>query len=300
MHSESGYSYTNTRIKVKKSFLLKREDFHRLMKMSLPEIALYLEQGIYKKEVEELGVKFKGVNLVEYALNRNLERTLRGILKISIKQASRQIKLYLKRYDVYNVKTIMSGKQSGAQSEKILNELIACGELSREFLEGVVKKSADMNGAIELFKDTEYYDTLKKNSGDVAKMQDELDKRYYSQILQGAEQELLEYTRFEIWVKNTLNRLRGEKSAIKVELLPGERGARLQTQLKGDTVQNRVMLRKMLVTRGLKMVHGFKRNIRPAIGYFVAKENEIDNIRIISRGRHAGLPEEAVANQLVM
>ncbi|HLC59160.1 MAG TPA: V-type ATPase subunit [archaeon] len=296
----SGYAYTNTRVKVKKSFLLKHDEFQRFMKMSLPEIAISLGQGVYKKEIEELGFRFKGVNLLEYALNKNLERTFQIILGFSIEEAKNQIGLYLKRYDVHNLKTIISGKNSKASEEKIINELIACGEFSRQFLEQAVKRAATVNDAMELFKDTEYYNIMKNNIGNIPQMEDELDKYYYTTVLQQAEKELKDYIRFEIWVKNTLNKLRGEKVQIKVQLLPHEKPKKLKALMKEDNVETRVLFKRILVEKGLKMVHGVGRNSKPVIGFFIAKENEVNNIRIIARGKHSNLSEEVVAKQLVV
>ncbi len=301
----SGYAYTNTRVRVKKAMLLKPDDFKKFMKMSLHEIASYLGQGTYKKEVEELGVRFKGMNLIEYALNKNLERTFQKILGFSLERAGVQIKLYLKRYDIYNIKTVLRGKHSKASVDKILNELIACGELTRVFLEDVVRKAANVSEVMEFFKGTEYYDMLKKDAGDMHKLEDELDKFYYSQVLKKAEKELKEYIGYEIWVKNTLNKLRGQKhklqeNVIKMEMLPGDKPVKLKVPLKEENVDTRIFLKKLLVTKGLKMVYEFKTNVRPVLGYFIAKENEINNIRIIARGKHSGLPEDLVSKQLVM
>ena len=297
---ESGYSYTNIRVKYRKDLLLKPEIFQKLMKMSnLSEITSYLEQTVYKKEIDELKTKFSDINLIEYALNRNLEWTFQKIISFSLEKAKEQIKLYLRRYDVANIKTIIRGKDSKASDEKIINELIACGEFTRDFLEKVVRNSRDINEAIEFFKETEYYDILKKINNDLSKLEDELDKFYYKRMLKLAEGGLKKYIRSEIWVKNTLNKLRGQKDKIKVELIQGEKPEKINIPLKEDNIETRVFLKKLLISKCLKMIDRFKTNVQYLLGYLVAKENEVNNIRIIARGKYSGLSEELMAKELV-
>jgi V/A-type H+-transporting ATPase subunit C len=294
----SGYAYTNTRIKAMKAKLLKKEDYQKFLKMSLAEIARYLQETEYNKEITELAVRFSGINLIEYASNKNLENTFAKILGFALLQPKGQVRLYLRRYDVANIKTILRGKFSKTSNEKISKEIIASGEFSRAFLENVIKESSNAADAIEHFKETEYYSILKEFSNDLTKLEDELDKSYYITVLGNAEKELKDYIRMEIAVKNALNRLRGRKVNIKVEIIPREK--RINVPYQEDSVEARIFVKKLLIERAIRMVHEVKFNIRPILGYFIAKENEVSNIRVLTRGRHAGLSEELIQKQLVI
>ncbi len=294
----SGYAYTNTRIKAMKAKLLKKEDYQKFLKMSLAEIARYLQETEYNKEITELAVRFSGINLIEYASNKNLENTFAKILGFALLQPKEQVRLYLRRYDVANIKTILRGKFSKTSNEKISKEIIASGEFSRAFLENVIKESSNAADAIEHFKETEYYSILKEFSNDLTKLEDELDKSYYITVLGNAEKELKDYIRMEIAVKNALNRLRGRKVNIKVEIIPREK--RINVPYQEDSVEARIFVKKLLIERAIRMVHEVKFNIRPILGYFIAKENEVSNIRLLTRGRHAGLSEELIQKQLVI
>ena len=296
--STSGYAYTNTRVKAMKAKLLKKEEYQKFLKMSLAEIARYLQETEYNKEITELGVKFSGINLVEYGLNRNLEKTFAKILHFALQQPKEQVRLYLRRYDVSNIKTILRGKFSRVSNEKISNELIASGEFSRGFLEKAIIDSSNVEEAIEQFKGTEYHSILEKFSNDLTKLEDELDKFYYMVVLTNAEKELKDYIRMEVSVKNVLNKLRAKKANIKVDVISGEK--RIIVPYQDDSIEARVFMKKLLVERAIRMVHEVKYNIRPVLGYFVAKENEISNLRILTRGRHAGLSEELIQKQLVI
>ena len=60
--------YVCTRMRVRKSKLLPREEFMRMLNMSLPEITRVIEETSYKQEIDELGTTFKGIDLLEVAL----------------------------------------------------------------------------------------------------------------------------------------------------------------------------------------------------------------------------------------
>lgn len=290
--------YTYTRVKAMKAKLLKDEDYQKFLKMSLEEITRYLQETEYNKEITELAVKSSGINLVEYGLNKNLENMFTKIWRVALQDVKDQIRIYLRRYDVANMKTILRGKFSKVSNEVINNELIASGELSRDFLERVVKESSTIEDVIVHFKRTEYYTILKKFSNDLTKTEDELDKFYYSIALDTAGKDLKEFIQMEIAVKNTLNRLRGKKANINVEIIPGEKKVTVPYQ--EDSIEARVFVKKLLIERAIRMVHEAKRNLKPVLGYFIAKENEINNLRILTRGRHAGLSEELIQKQLVI
>ncbi len=296
----SGYAYTNTRVRVMKTKLLGRNDFAKMSKMSFSEIARHLQETEYQREISELATLHEGANLIEYSLNRNMENTFNKIISFSINASQDQIKLYLKRYDVLNVKTFLRGKHAKALDNAILSELICAGGLDRQFFENALKKSATPEQAILQLKGTEYYGIALRFKDDLPKMEDELDRHYYSTVLLDAEPELEAFIRDEIKVKNTLNRLRAEKTELKQDFLENESDIRWNLPKQGDAVENRVFLKKFLLERGNKMVREFKRNIRPVLGYFIAKENEVSNIRILVRGKASGLGPALIEQQLVV
>lgn len=296
----SGYPYTNTRVRVMKTKLLQKNDFEKMLRMSSSEIARFMQETEYNKEISELATRYSNANLIEYSLNKNLENTFKKIFSFSIDASQEQIALYLKKFDAASVKTFLRGKYSSARNEDILSEMICAGELDRDFFENALKKSKNFEEAILQLKDTEYFETIKKHKGNLSKMEDELDKQYYKAVIGFAEQELAEFLRDEIKAKNTLNRFRAKKADIKLELIENESAAKLSLPKPVDSIENRVFLKKFLLERGNKMAREFAANIRPVLGYFIAKENEINNIRIIIRGKLAGLSLDLIEQQLVI
>ncbi len=74
------YAYATTRVKARKAFLFPRETYLKLLQMTVPEINRYIEESKYKQEIDELATRYRGIDLVEYALNLNLAREMNDIL----------------------------------------------------------------------------------------------------------------------------------------------------------------------------------------------------------------------------
>src|SRR3989344_7732253 len=98
------YPYTYARVSAMKGKLLKADDYHKLLKMKFAEIAKFLEESDYKQEVDEYSVQYEGAELLERALNRNLQRAFEKLKRISPEQLNTVIQAYLIRRDVWNMK----------------------------------------------------------------------------------------------------------------------------------------------------------------------------------------------------
>ena len=71
LHIPSGnYAYVCTRVKAKRSFLLPKDTYSRLLVMDIPGITRFIGEGQYKKEINELSLKYSGSELVETALKK--------------------------------------------------------------------------------------------------------------------------------------------------------------------------------------------------------------------------------------
>jgi V/A-type H+-transporting ATPase subunit C len=304
LEKRSGFAYTNTRVRAMKTQLLELSDFNRLLKMSSAEIARFLGETQYKKEINELATRFEGIDLIELALNKNLANTFKKILDFSVKEAKTQIQLYLQKFDYWNIKTILRGKNSNALNEEILLNLIPAGSLSEDLLKKIVLNSSTIEEAIELFKGTQYYDFLKKKfvelKGNLSLLEDELDIEYYNNALSIASPELKEFLQKEIDIRNTLNFLRAQISNIKFKPIPGGTIKEFKFKKPVNFDELKVKLRKEFLTQSRKLLHTFKLSVQPIIGFFIAKELEVKNLRLIARGKHAKLPLELIEKHLVV
>jgi len=98
-----------------KSKLLPKETYPRLLNMGIDEITRFIQESEYKNDVDELAMKYSGGDLAEHALNRNLALTYDKLLRITSGELNYLIVAYLKRYDIWNIKTLLRGILYNAQ-----------------------------------------------------------------------------------------------------------------------------------------------------------------------------------------
>ncbi len=61
-----------------------------------------------------------------------------------------------------------------------------------------------------------------------------------------------------------------------------------------------IVLRKGLIAYGEKISHLYPLSITPILGYILRKNTEVNNLRIIARGKESHLSDEVIKNQLVI
>ena len=216
-----------------KTKLIPHEMYQRMLGMDIPEITRYLEETQYKEEIDLMAKDHSGAELVEFATFANLAKTYRKLLDVSIDEPQFLILEYLRRWDIWNIKTILRGKFYGASEEEITKYLVPAGELDMEFLEGLVKKER-VEEVISAFDGTDYYEALAHYDGQMlSSVENALDKLYYFRMeravggtLSVGGGLLLKYVRKEIDVKNLvtlfrMNKAGIEASVIQDNLIPG-------------------------------------------------------------------------------
>ncbi len=181
------YPYTYARVSVMKGKLIKKEDYYKLIKMELNSVTKFLEtETDYKKEIDELAVKYSGSDLIERALNENLVRTFDKLKRISTKEVDLMVNAFLKRWDVQNIKTILRGKYSDASIEQIELLIIPAGTISRPDLTAMAKmdsfeKILEQSGFIEK-KNIEPIIKSFRETGSIMEMENALDKAYLTEM----------------------------------------------------------------------------------------------------------------------
>jgi V/A-type H+-transporting ATPase subunit C len=215
--------YVCTRMRVRKAKLIPREEYQRMLNMSLPEITRIIEETSYKQEIDELGTTFKGIDLLEVALSWNLAKEYQRIIAITPGTLKQFTRAYLRYWDIQNVLTILRGKMQGMKAGKIKEVLVPAGSLDKVVLDRLLNEDGP-DRVIDALKGKRLYPVLAreypaaKESGSFAKMENELYKQFYAEIIaetsgEGAGGRLfLAYIRLDIDVKNilTLFRLRAD------------------------------------------------------------------------------------------
>jgi len=171
-----------------RTMLLKKGEYQKLIKMSFNEIARYLQDSIYKKEIDSLATELSGAELLEISLNRNLQSSFEKLRRISPKELNILIDQYLKRKDIEDIKTILRGKYTKTDNAKIIKSLQAAGTLSLDYL----KKLNEFDNIVEILKKImifnfqEFNDAVKEfeEKNILSPIENKLDSLYYIEILE--------------------------------------------------------------------------------------------------------------------
>ena len=150
------YIYICTRMRVRKTTLLPREEYMRMLNMSLPEITRIIGETEYKQEIDELGTTFQGIDLIEVALSWNLAKEYQKILEITPGSLKQFTQAYLRRWDIQNVLTILRGKTQGEKTGKIKEILVPAGSLDRAILDRLLAED-NVDKIIESLKGYRMY-----------------------------------------------------------------------------------------------------------------------------------------------
>jgi len=334
------YAYITGRVRAMKTKLIPNEMYPRMLSMDNSEIARYLEETQYKDEIDAMSKDYSGSELVEHATFANLAKTYRKLLDVSIDEPQFLILEYLRRWDVWNIKTLLRGKFYGAKDEELMKYVVPAGELSPEFLAEVAKKET-VQEVISSFDGTDYATALTNYDGkNLAPIENALDKLYYFRMeravggtLSVGGGLLLKYVRREIDIKNLITLFRMNKAGIdstiiQENLIPGgklyDELSRMAGQPFGEFLRSlegypfwssisdiatvdidsisriEARLKAYLVRYAWALSNYHPLSILPVLGYMVSKETEVSNIRKIVRGKDAKLPPELVEEQVVV
>jgi V/A-type H+-transporting ATPase subunit C len=343
---ESGnYPYATARARAKKSALLSKDTYARMLQMEIPQIARLLSEGGYKAQILALAARVSGVDLIELATSRNLAAVFSQIIEFSEGELRQMIGWYLDRFDVQNIKTIVRGKLFGATPAEVSEDIVAAGSMRESFLESLIQLST-LEEVFERLEGTIYaqaLETLGESPAELKKWnqwEDLVTKLYYENLLAvvpertDSTRAMREWVRREVDIVNlkTLLRLWAQKVTLPydpfieggyefpkedlAELLALDANAlaaRLREYPFAEDLANRLrdlptlglgnLVRSVekvhLLTAG-RQAHVHPLSVLPILDYIVRKEREVQNLRIIARGKESGLPPEVIRELLVV
>jgi V/A-type H+-transporting ATPase subunit C len=215
----TNYIYACTRMRVRRSLLIPREDYLRMLNMSLPEITRFVGETSYRSEIDELGTSFSGINLVEVALSWNLAKEYQSILELVPGDLKHFTASYLRRWDIQNVVTILRGKMQGMAPGKIKEVLVPAGRLDKVALDRLLAEDSPER-VVEALRGERFYPVLEKElprameTGSFAHLENELYKGYYARLIADAKEGVkggnifLKYIELEIDTRNIQNLFR--------------------------------------------------------------------------------------------
>lgn len=312
-----------------KSALLKKSDYTKLVKMSLNEVTGFLESTEYKKEIDEVALIHKGMQLAEIAINKNLSNTHKKLRRITPMKLRQFLDIYLMRHDLYNVKTSLRAKYTGETEIEHLMEPYA---LPIQFLKDLMKK-ATMEEMLAEVLDRPTLKKIRDKSQNLVEIENMLDKEYYSKVIEITGKSLFrQFLENEIEIRNIINIFRFKREGMdrgeiqkylisspsktvkrlagaSLEDLPGiiensKYGKHAKHGLdeykkKGTLIYLETSLFKHLLESGLKMLHQRPLKADAIFGYLFAKEIEARNLKMLIKSKQLGLQQEFVEGQIV-
>jgi V/A-type H+-transporting ATPase subunit C len=224
------YEYVTARVRSRRAALFDDDDYRKLTRMGTGEIARFMEDGEYEAEMNALGSRYAGVDLVEYALNRNLAANFEDLLSWSDGRLYDYVARYLRKFDAWNVKTVLRGLYSDADREAVEADLIRAGEFGERDLEELVA-AGSIEEVVALLETTVFGDALSEalrdydETGVLVPLENAVDRAFYEALTADLPSEAedratklyVEFLRAEIDFRNLRNALRLARSGADVE-----------------------------------------------------------------------------------
>ncbi|MDZ7702348.1 MAG: V-type ATP synthase subunit C [Halobacteriales archaeon] len=225
----SNYEYVSARVRTRRAQLFGADDYRKLVRMGPGEIARFMEESTYGREVNALGARHDGVDLIEYALNHNLARHFDDVLRWADGRLYDRIARYLRKFDAWNVKTVLRGHYTDSDAQDIQDDLIRAGELDDDLLDAMVEADS-IELVVELLEGTIFGAPLAGALRDyeetnlLVPLENAVDRAYYEHLLAeegGADDRAttlyLEFLRAEIDFRNVRNALRLAHSGADID-----------------------------------------------------------------------------------
>ncbi len=341
----SNPEYVTARVRARRGKLFDDDDYRKLVRMGPAEIARFMEESTYEAQINALGSRHSGVDLIEYALNRDLAQQFEDILRWAEGRLYELIARYLRKFDAWNVKTVIRGIYSDADADAIETDLILAGELPARLFDRLVEAES-IEQVIDMLDGTIFEDPLRaayddyEESGVLVPLENAVDRTFYDNLLSDLRidettEQYHDFLQTEIDFRNARNALRLARSGADID--PAEyfiEGGRLFSEAEiASLASNRDELVQRIresrygeelaealdeledaeslieFERALEVAllefsdslgNVFPLSVAPVISFILAKEQEVDNIRAIARGREAGLDPEVIEEELVI
>ncbi|MFW6448994.1 MAG: ATP synthase A1 subunit C [Halobacteriota archaeon] len=358
---DSNPAYVNARVRARRAALLDESDYRKLVRMGPNEIARFLEETEYEREVNELGARHSGVDLVEYALNANLSRHFDDLLDWADGRLYEDVARYLRKFDAWNLKTVLRGRYTGADRASVEADLIRGGEFTDAELDRMLA-AEDVEAIVEVARGSIFYEPARdaleafEETGLLIPLENAIDRAFYQNLVGDGDlaetlgggrldairlgtsspQDLYrEFLVAEIDFLNVRNALRIARSGAEVDpteyVIEGGRlftprelarlardldelVAAIRDSIYGDELSEALdaledaeslmeverSIDRALIAYGDRLGSRYPVSVCPVIAFVLAKEQEVQNVRAIARGREAGLSEEEIREELVL
>ena len=336
----SNYAYVATRARSRRSRLLPAEAYNQLLNLEHAEIARYIQDLEYRREIDRYGSTLSGADLIETALVDNLAKDVGDFLSFSKGTLRDILQVYAEKYRVDNLKNIIRGINQNMDKEN-LERLVCPINDSDKVLYNKLYDSKTVEDVASSLEGTNYYNPLKKalesrNSDSLQPLEDALDLIYYKNLVSnqpsgGADVEVYRnFIHLKVDIANIKTLLRMRHRGISAhnellidggtlgvdmlsstqnldDLLTSLEGTKyydlLEPHLQSDSVNLNSCVHSLdeyMANKTKRFSYLYPLSVLPVLDYLLKKEREVYNLRAIVRGKQAGLANELIEELVVV
>lgn len=182
--------YTFARVSAMKTKLIKRPEYHKLLKMDLAAITRYLQESGYKEAITKMSADYRGIELIDQALKANQDEVFSKLIRISPDQVDWIIYSYMRRIDIQNLKVVIRGIYSSSKKEEVMSLIEPLGKYDEAYFrslfeEGSVENALKSNDIVDFKSLSSALEEFRKTN-QLVELENELDRAYYNRALSDA------------------------------------------------------------------------------------------------------------------
>ncbi len=224
------YGYSSARAKAMGSELIARKAMQEIINAKdVSTMIQILYQGEFKKDIEEFGGLEIKNDLIDFALSRNLAKSVVKLIQISPTTERKLMRAIAGKWELYNVKLAMEAKNRKQSYEEIAKYVIDYGRydatvikeaMREETIEGMLNKFMLNSPYAEILRSA--LETYKKSRSTFDAVA-EIDKSYYKLLgnviigLRVVHNESARIIKMEIDMKNILLLIKAKRLGIKFQ-----------------------------------------------------------------------------------
>ncbi len=339
---QANWANASARGKSRKAQLIDPTRMRQLLQQAPDVMAASIADMGYRAELDLYADKLTGIDLVEAALNHNMDNDLQQVLGFCQGQLKNLVSIYVDRFTYQKVKTALRAIRCGVSYEHVSEQVLpAENDANQQWLD-LVRDSDTLQEAATALEGTQFGKALSSIDADdeLVAYEDALDRHYYSsaskKLREGTTRHpmLLRYLRTEIDHRNVINMFRalrqGLSSEERAELtLPGGKAitatflrqaaeadneealleilrrapgfdddgfddALAKSKERGtlDPIVNVLTTQRLNLLNRMNMLNPL--SAFPLIHYIERKVLEVTNLRLIVRGKAAGLEDDVI------
>ena len=339
---QSNWANASARGKSRKAQLIDATRMRQLLQQAPDAIAASIAEMGYRPELDLYADTLTGVDLVEAALNHNMDRDLQQVLGFCQGHLKNLVSIYVERFTYQKVKTALRAIRSGVSYDHVASQVLPeRNESNRPWLD-LVRDCETLQEAAAALEGTQFGKALADIDADddLVTYEDALDRYYYAaaakKLRAGTTRHpvLLRYLRTEIDHRNVINMFRALKQGLSSEdraelTLPGGKAitatylrqaaeadneealleilrrapgfdddgfdeALTESRERGtlDPIVNVLTTQRLKLLSRMNMLNPL--SAFPLIHYIERKVLEVTNLRLLVRGKAAGLDDDVI------